>query len=318
MTIKHLVITGGGPTGLLAYGIASQLALKGFWQLADIQSIYGCSVGAYIGVVLSLGYAWDWLDDYFIKRPWEKLIATSTNRIIDICEKKCLINEHFFIEAIAPLLRAKDLKETITLKELYDYTNIEIHMYTANINSMRLEKVDLSYKSHPELQVIKALQMTMAVPVMFEPIFLADGCFIDGGILNNFPLNDCIEQQECDPDEILAFKNKWNYAQLDVDETSSIFYFLFVLLRKMQLTVDTEEQQQVIKHTVHCTLDTWASIDNWAETLKNEELRRSIITDGQAQADAFLQGLAEQAIDAVPDAGPDADADAVQSTRAMC
>ena len=83
MTIKHLVISGGGPIGLLTYGIASQLAKKGFWQLADIQSIYGCSVGAYLGVVLSLGYEWEWLDDYFIKRPWEKLIESSIINIIE-------------------------------------------------------------------------------------------------------------------------------------------------------------------------------------------------------------------------------------------
>jgi predicted acylesterase/phospholipase RssA len=291
MTIKHLVISGGGPTGILAYGIASQLSKKGFWKFDDIKSIYGCSAGAYVGVILSLNYAWDWLDDYIIKRPWEKLIASSTTRIIDIYEKKCLINEHFFIESISPLLRARDLKDTITLKELYEYNHIEIHMYTANINSMRLDKVDLSYKSHPDLSVIKALRMTMAVPIIFEPIFIEEGCFIDGGIINNYPLNDCILQQECDTDEILGFKNIWNHHQLDVNEKSSIFYFLFVLLRKLQLTIDTEPDQVEIKYNVHCIIEEWASMDNWAETYKSEELRRTIIAQGYTQADIFLHAI---------------------------
>ena len=68
MPIKHIVISGGGPTGFITYGAACHLAKCNFWKLEDIETIYGCSVGAYIGVVLSLGYDWEWLDDYFIKK----------------------------------------------------------------------------------------------------------------------------------------------------------------------------------------------------------------------------------------------------------
>ena len=124
MTIKHIVISGGGPSGLLSYGIAAQLAKKEFWKLADIKSIYGCSIGAYIGFIISLGYEWDWIDDYFIKRPWGKLAEESRVNIIDIYEKKSLINERFFTEAVIPLLKGKDLNPTITLGELYNYNKI--------------------------------------------------------------------------------------------------------------------------------------------------------------------------------------------------
>jgi len=288
MTIKHLVISGGGPSGILAYGIASHLEKKDFWHLVNIKSMYGCSVGAYMSVIFSLGYAWDWLDDYFIKRPWEKLLVASTTHIVDIYKKKCLINEHFFIEAITPLLRAKDLKETVTLKELYDYNQIEIHMYATNINEKRLEKIDLSYKSHPDLSVIKALQMSMAFPIIFEPIIVGDGCFIDGGLMNNFPLNDCLSQQECEPDEILAFKNIWQNSQRSVNEKSSIFDFLLVLMKKMQASIDTEPVQVKTKYTVDCRMDDLANLEKWSETMKSEELRRNIIERGYVQADAFL------------------------------
>ena len=84
MPIKHLVLSGGGPTGFLTYGAASHLAKQGFWTLENLESIYGCSIGAYFAVVFSLGYAWDWLDDYFIKRPWEKVIAAATISLMDV------------------------------------------------------------------------------------------------------------------------------------------------------------------------------------------------------------------------------------------
>jgi predicted acylesterase/phospholipase RssA len=288
MTIKHLVISGGGPNGILAYGVASQLAKKGFWKLSDIKSMYGCSIGAYMSVLFSLGYAWDWLDDYLIKRPWDKLVAASTTRLIDIYEKKCLLNEHFFIEAITPLLRARDLNEATTLADLYAYNHIEIHMYTTNINGLHLDKIDLSYKTHPTLSVITALRMSMAFPIIFEPIFMEECCYIDGGLINNFPLNDCIDQQKCDMDEILAFKNMWQSAETAITEKSSVFDFLAALLKKMQAAIDTESEQINIKYIVPCLSKEVANFKKWAETLNSEAMRRTIIDDGHAQADAFL------------------------------
>jgi predicted acylesterase/phospholipase RssA len=297
MPIKHLVISGGGTSGLLTYGVASQLALKGFWHLSDIQSMYGCSIGAYLCVLFSLGYAWDWLDDYLIKRPWEKLLAASMTPLMDIYEKKCLVKDHFFIEAIAPLLRAKDLSETLTLSELYAYNSIDIHLYAANINADNLEKIDLSHKTHPDLTVVKALRMTMAFPVIFEPICDASGCYIDGGIMNNFPLNDCIDQQVADPDEILALQTIWKNTNEEqrITTESSIFDFLLMLLRKMEAVIDTQARQKETKYTVKCILTDLGSFDKWAEALKSAEMRKGIIEDGYAQADAFLQTLAAAA-----------------------
>ena len=52
--IKHLVFSGGGPAGLITYGAVKQLEQANVWSLSNIQSMYGCSIGAYLAVVLSL------------------------------------------------------------------------------------------------------------------------------------------------------------------------------------------------------------------------------------------------------------------------
>jgi predicted acylesterase/phospholipase RssA len=296
MTIKHLVLSGGGPTGIFTYGAASQLAKKDFWRLADIKSIYGCSIGAYMAVVFSLDYAWDWLDEYFIKRPWDKLLAVSTIHLTDIYIKKSLINETFIQEALFPLLRGKELSESITLKELYDYNKIDIHIYTTNINTDRLTKVDLSHTSHPNLTVIKALQMSMAVPIVFEPICDAEDCFVDGGLLNNFPLNDCLLQQQCQSDELLAFKNIWknkDKQSQQIKTTSTIFDFLLVLMRKIQASVDTEldQDEKEVKYIIGCPVDDLVGLDKWAEALATKDIRKSIVERSIVQADLFLEGL---------------------------
>jgi predicted acylesterase/phospholipase RssA len=289
MTIKHLVISGGGPSGVLIYGIVSQLEKKGFWNLTNIKSIYGCSIGAYIGVILSLGYEWEWLDDYFIKRPWDKLVTSSKTRLIDIYEKKCLLNENFYREGTIPLLRAKNLSDDITLLELYEYNNIDIHMYATNINSVGLEKIDISHKTHPNLSLITSLRMTMAFPLIFEPIFYENNCYIDGGLVNNFPLNDCLSQQKCDPDEILGFKNIYKTDNNNsINEKSSLLEFTVMLIKKMQSAINTEPEQEKTKYTVNCLLEDLSGFDKWYEALHKEECRRKIVENGYLQADLFL------------------------------
>jgi len=290
MPIQHLVISGGGPSGLVVYGSASHLAKKGFWSLSNIKSIYGCSIGAYFGAVFSLGYEWDWLDDYFIKRPWDKVIANSTVHLMDIYNQRGLINENFFIESIKPLLSAKDLSIDITMEELYEFNQIELHIYTVNINSNCLEKVDVSYKTYPKLSLVKALQMSMSFPVIFHPVCLEEtqSCFIDGGLLNNYPLNDCLEQQQCEHDAILAFKNKWSTDNVIINEKSTIVDFLLIVFKKMIYTLDTEGKQVNVKNTILCDMSGLDNFDKWIETLSSEELRLKTIEMGYAAALDFI------------------------------
>jgi predicted acylesterase/phospholipase RssA len=288
--IRHLVFSGGGPAGLINYGAAKVLEREKIWSLPDIQSIYGCSIGAYIGVIISLGYEWDWLDDYFIKRPWEKVFALNAQNFMDAYEQKGLLGEKILLESLKPLLCAKDLNEQCTLKELYEFNKIDIHIYTTNINTKNLTKVDLSHTTHPDLSVIKALCMSTSYPLAFKPVCIGDECFIDGGLLNNFPLNDCLEQVICHPDDVLAFKNVWldRDSQPDkITSDSTIIDYLMHLMKKMQLDISTEPRQREIKHIVMCKIEGLSGLNNWIMAMASEEARASLIANGEEQAKEF-------------------------------
>ena len=191
--IKHLVISGGGGGFFVIYGVLKYLALKDFWNIADIESIYATSSGSFIAIILSLGYDWESLDDYLIKRPWEKVIVLKPDQFINCWKNKGILDRTIFKLILEPLLIAKDLSGDITMQELYDYTSIELHIYTTNINGMIPTTVDISYKTHPDLCAYKAVAMSSTIPIMFSPICDGSNCYIDGAVLNNFPLDECIK-----------------------------------------------------------------------------------------------------------------------------
>ena len=92
MTIKHIVISGGGPTGLMSYGAAKYLHEESFWKLENIDSIHGRSIGSLIGVLISLNMNWGDLDDYLIKRPWEKTFEISPDDFLNVFYTKGIVN----------------------------------------------------------------------------------------------------------------------------------------------------------------------------------------------------------------------------------
>lgn len=292
--IKHLVMSGGGPAGLITYGAAKYLHQKGFWKLENIESIYGCSIGACMGIILSLGYEWEWLDDYFIKRPWSKVVQTNATSLFQAFYDKGFLGEKVVYDVMLPLLNGKDLNPNITFKQLYDWNKKEIHIYTTNINTFHFEKIDISYKTHPDMSIIKAICMTTAYPVAFKPICVGDACYIDGGLLNNYPLNDCITQTKCNTDEILAFKNIFITNDTIINEQSSMFDFMNIIIRKMQREIDTESKQRDVKYTVRCIIENMTDFTDWMVAINTEESRTSMIQKGLHQAELFLSYMMTQ------------------------
>ena len=86
--IEHIVINGGGPTGLISYGALKHLFEHNFLHMDNIKSIYGTSIGGIVGTILSLKYDWNILDDYFIKRPWEKVFKIEPDNLFEMYYSK--------------------------------------------------------------------------------------------------------------------------------------------------------------------------------------------------------------------------------------
>lgn len=186
--IKHIVISGGSIWGFYAYGSIKEACRQGFIDMNSIESIYGTSVGALIAVILSLKIDFEWIDDYLIRRPWQKILNMN---IINIYQNKGMFSHDFFEDLFSSLLKAKDISMTVTMLELYNITGIEIHMYSTELNEYKLH--DFSYKTHPDLQVLDAVHASCALPILISPVIQNNNCWMDGGFFLNYPITKCLE-----------------------------------------------------------------------------------------------------------------------------
>ena len=289
MTIKHLVISGGGPSMLQSLGSIQYLESKNFINMENIESIYGTSAGSIVGVLICLKYDWPTINDYILKRPWQDVFAIKAVNIFDAYTKKGLFDVKIIEKCFKPLLDAKDISMNITLKELYEYSNIELHFFTFEINHFKLE--DISYLTHPHLSLMVAIQMTCGLPILLTPVCLDDKCYTDGGIICNYSLKHCVESGKKE-DEILGLKNNYSNDKTFIKTDSTILDYIMTFLFKLINNVSQDHIQPNIKNEVVFNVD-FLSVDTLKDALSNIQVRKDLFKNGEETAESFLEKVSQ-------------------------
>lgn len=287
MTIKHLVLSGGGPTMLQTLGAMYHLETNEYFKLEDIETIYGTSAGAIIGVCIALKFDWETINDYIIKRPWQDVFPIKVQNILDAYTKKGIYDKTNIEKCFKPLFDAKDIPIDINLEDFYNFTKIELHFFAFEINDYKVE--DISYLTYPKLSVITAIHMTSALPLLVSPVCIDGKCYIDGGTTCNYPLNYCIESGKI-LDEILGFKNKYSETKNNITNESTLIQFLTSFLYKAVFSLSTDRSQPVIKNEVICDVS-HLDFDFLKESISSSEVRKSLFKNGENSGKMFLSNF---------------------------
>jgi predicted acylesterase/phospholipase RssA len=294
MVIKHIVLSGGAYKGLYELGCLKYLSQRGFYDINNIRSIHGTSIGGLIGVLLCMKMDWETLDNYVINRPWYKITNVSPMMMFDILPKKGLLGNEFFKSALEPVLKSQHMDNEITLKDLYELTNIELNLYTIELNSFEL--INLSHKTHPNMTLINAVHMTCCLPYIFQPVWYNNSYYIDGGLMNNYPIEKCIDDNEISKKEILGIK--FNTTDLDVRgklcEDSNIFEYGYFLYKKLVRTHNIKQSNyHTHKNSIYELIIPCKELDvnDGYETIMNSDIRAKYIEDGVKYAEVFYSYL---------------------------
>jgi NTE family protein len=301
--IKILVLGGGGPVGFVEYGILKHFSKNKFLKYENIKSIYATSAGGLSALFYILNIEWKWIDDYLIKRPFHKLCSFTHNDVLNIYFSKGFLTEEILIEIIKPLLLSKNFSVDITLKELYDATNISLYLFTTNLN--QIKKVMLSHYSHPNLKLYEALYMSMSIPILFKPKFYENNFYIDGGIITNNPIDDCINNEKCNINEILLLKNdKNNPIDLSknyyinnneenndyLDEDSNLFSFIIFIFKTIFSKFNISENNLNIKNSINVSLTReTVNLSYWNYVFNNSSEREYLINVGVKLGKEFIE-----------------------------
>lgn len=206
------VFEGGGVKGIALVGAVSAIE-------KDYEIIYhaGTSAGAIVAALLAAGYDAAGVREKINELDFNKIEDASligkiplVGPIIDLLFEKGLYKGDFFLETMRQYLAAREVYTFSKFRrnedELQGLTEEEknryrykLQMVAADISRgcrLTLPQDITDYGENPdELEVARAVRMSMSIPFFFQPIKLTEKvshkeCLIvDGGLLSNFPVD---------------------------------------------------------------------------------------------------------------------------------
>lgn len=284
MTIKRLVLSGGAYKGLMLLGALNYLNTIKYYDINNIEDIYGTSVGSLIGAILCLKLEWKDIIDYTINKPWQNIVKISSELILNIINKKGMIDRKFFESIFITLFKNCGLNINSNLLDLFNYSNICLNLFSVNLTNFKLEKIN--YKNNPELKIIDAVYMSCSMPIIFQPFQYKNNYYIDGGLKNPYPLNICIDDYP-EEDEILAI-DIVNDDFSPLTENTTVFSYGFYLFYSLIKESYNYKINKKIKHEIIIPAQ-HLNIQSTQDLLNSSQKRREYIKQGERYVKLFLQ-----------------------------
>ena len=201
-----LVLSGGGAKGAAHIGVLKYIEEAGI----PIDYIAGTSMGSIVGGMYALGYTSDEILDIIKTVDWDRLISNHvdrkkisyTNKSEDYTQ---LITVPFSMGTDEEELQSRSFKNSLPTGIVSGDNLINL------FNSLSVgycDPVDFNDLPTPFLCIAtnvingkadildkgvfsKSLRASMAIPVLFDPVKINDTLYADGGLLNNFPAEQC-------------------------------------------------------------------------------------------------------------------------------
>jgi len=183
---KNLVLEGNGMAGLAYIGVLKVLEERD--MVKNFTSFSGSSSGAIMATLISIGYTSE--EIYTISKDidWSKLVQKRNclYRIFHFWNNYGLFKYDKIEKIIKSFFLRKLGKTDLTFQEHYDLTKKNLIMVGVNVNKKRPEYFckDLT----PNMSVLTAIKISTSFPFIFDPVKYNNMLYVDGGLMNNFPI----------------------------------------------------------------------------------------------------------------------------------
>jgi NTE family protein len=189
-----LVLSGGGAKGLAHIGVLKEIEKAGI----KIDYIGGTSMGAIIGGLYACGYSANELDSIFKRTDFDELLQDFVPRGNKTFYEKR--NDEMYAISL-PFQKFKLTVPKAISKGLYNYNNLSQltynyrHVY--DFNKLKIPFVCIATNVETgEEKIFKqgslplVLSASGAFPSLFAPVEIDGKLYIDGGVVNNYPVEE--------------------------------------------------------------------------------------------------------------------------------
>ena len=276
-----LVLSGGGAKGLAHVGVLKTLDSLG----VRVDYIAGTSMGAVVGALYASGYTGQQLDSIIRSTNFNLLISDKVPRNSKtFYERKnsekyvlTLPFNNFKIQLPSSISRGQNVfnllsKLTLNVSGINDFSKLPIPFYCVATDIQSGEEVILDHGN-----LAQAIAASSALPTLFQPVKLNNKLLMDGGIVNNFPVNGLLSKNL---DYIIGVDVQDDL--LMVDELNSVSNIM-LQINNFRAVEELNKKSKLLDIYIQPDVDDF-SIISFGQGLK-------IIEEGQKETLKFLDRL---------------------------
>jgi NTE family protein len=193
-----LVLSGGGAKGMAHIGVLKVIDSLGI----QIDYVAGTSMGSMVGALFASGYSGKQIDSIFSSLDFEDIISDNlprnakTFRERESSEKYAvtLPFDDFKLKLPSALSRGQNIYNLLSklimhVNNVEDFNHLPIPFFCMATNVETGNPVLLDKGS-----LAKAVMASSAFPSLFQPVIIDDQILIDGGVANNYPIDELKEK----------------------------------------------------------------------------------------------------------------------------
>lgn len=174
-----LVLSGGSFKGLAYMGVIKALGKLDIRRHLNI--FVGTSIGSIFAFLLSLNSYIEEIEEFVNSLDFNNLFKFNFKNLF---YNYGLNNGDDIVKMLGDFVIKKNYNSNLTFLDLKNKTNNILIINASNITKRQNEVFD--YINTPNLEIIKAIRMSISIPLIFTPIEYNNCLYVDGGITNSF------------------------------------------------------------------------------------------------------------------------------------
>ena len=215
--IKELCMAGACHRGISYIGALQYLEEESLLDHTKLEKVIGVSIGSFVGACYLAGFKPMEFMETIVKYDTSNLKDIS---IMDSFSGLSILRGSAFRNWIHETLSEK-IDPDITMKEFHEKTGVH---FTVIVTCIEDGAVYIDHENEPDFLLYDALVSSMNFPFVFPPYVVKGKSYVDGGVLNNFPMHMLSQ-------EAVGFKV--NFEQIDnIENPFSYIGKLFELICK--------------------------------------------------------------------------------------
>lgn len=187
---KNLVFEGGGVKGVAFGGAINVLNKRGI--LDCIERVGGTSAGAITATMVALGYDAGYIKNEILNLNFNQFKDGSfLGDVARLFKKYGWYKGDTFLEFI----QGQIAKQTNSPDTTFDDLHNDVlkgkgfrDLYIVGTDLTTRQYQVFSYESRPDVKIADAVRISMSIPLFFASCTFENDVFVDGGVLNNYPI----------------------------------------------------------------------------------------------------------------------------------